>query len=90
MIQQIGKYTVRVRGRTVRDGGMLWLASSLSEAGFRVTGAKHVKVVLQADNTPLSKETEILRPRYDVLVDGDEVTGGRMDEEKKARKKVGG
>lgn len=83
MIQQIGKYTVRVRGRTVRDGGMLWLASSLSEAGFRVTGAKHVKVVLQADNTPLSKETEILRPRYDVLVDGDEVTGGRMDEEKK-------
>ena len=36
MTGQIGKHTVRVRGRTAEDGGMLWLASSLSEAGFRV------------------------------------------------------
>ena len=83
MIDQIGKYTVRVRGRTVQDGGMLWLASSLSEAGFRVTGAKRVQVVLQADNTPVLPGCDHLKPRYDVLVDGDPVTGGRMDEEQK-------
>ena len=83
MIQQIGKYTVRVRGRTAVDGGMLWLVSSLSEAGFRVAGAKHVEFVLRADNTPLSEACEPIRPRYDVLVDGDEVTGGRMDEMEK-------
>ena len=83
MIQQIGKYTVRVRGRTAVDGGMLWLVSSLSEAGFRVAGAKHVEIVLRADNTPLSEACEPIRPRYDVLVDGDEVTGGRMDEMEK-------
>ncbi len=83
MIQQIGKHTVRVRGRTVSDGGMLWLASSLSEAGFRVTGAKNVQVILRADDTPLHKECESVLPRYDVLVDGDEVLCGRMDEQEK-------
>ena len=83
MIQQIGKFTVRVRGRTVSDGGMLWLASSLSEIGFRVTGAKHVKVILCADDTPLREDCGHLWPRFDVLVDGDEVTNRRMDEAKK-------
>ena len=83
MIQQSGKYTVRVRGRTVSDGGMLWLASSLSEIGFRVTGAKHVKVILCADDTPLREDCGHLWPRFDVLVDGDEVMNRRMDEAKK-------
>ena len=83
MIQQIGRYSVRVQGRTVNDGGMLWLVSSLSEAGFRVSGAKHLKVVLQADNTPLDPASRHLLPRYDVLVDGDVVTGGRMDEQER-------
>ena len=83
MIQDIGRYTVRVRGRTVVDGGMLWLVSSLSEAGFRVSGAKHLDVVLRADSTPLDPAGSHLYPRYDVLVDGDAVTGGRLDEQER-------
>ena len=81
MIQQIGRYTVRVRGRTAEDGGMLWLASSLSEAGFRVTGAKRLEVVLRADDTPLRPDCAHRMPRYDILVDGDIVTGGRLEEQ---------
>ncbi len=80
MTGQIGKYTVRVRGRTAEDGGMLWLASSLSEAGFWVSGAKYLKVVLQADDTVLTPDRERLAPRYEVLVDGDSVIGGCMRE----------
>jgi len=83
MTGQIGKHTVRVRGRTVSDGGMLWLCSSLSEAGFRVSYAKHLKVVLRADDTPLDPACRHLLPRYDVLVDGDTVTGGLMEEQEK-------
>ena len=80
MTGQIGRYTVRVRGRTVEDGGMLWLASSLSEAGFRVSGAKYLKVTLQEDETVLTPERERLAPRYEVLVDGDPVIGACMRE----------
>ena len=58
MIQQIGRYSVRILGRTVMDGGMLWMLSSLSEAGFRVSYAKHLKVVLRADDTPLDNSPE--------------------------------
>ena len=78
---RIGKYHVRVRGRTVADGGMLWLCSSLSEAGFRVTGAKKLEVVLRADDTPLRPDCGHRLPRYDVLVDGERVTGGRMEQQ---------
>ena len=47
MIQQIGRFPVRVLGRTVTDGGMLWMLSSLSEAGFRIAGARRLEMVLQ-------------------------------------------
>ena len=80
MTEQIGRHSVRVRGRTVRDGGMLWLCSSLSEAGFRVTGAKHLKVVLQADDSVLNPARGNQTPRYEVLVDGDTVIDARMSE----------
>lgn len=81
MIQQIGRYSVRTRGRTVADGGMLWMASSLSEAGFRVTGAKRLEMVLQSDDSTLDPARENQRPRYAVLVDGDVVTDRRMEKE---------
>ena len=80
MTEQIGRHSIRVRGRTVRDGGMLWLCSSLSEAGFRVTGAKHLKVVLQADDSVLNPARGNQTPRYEVLVDGDTVIDARMSE----------
>ena len=80
MIQQIGKYPVRVRGRTAEDGGMLWLASPLSEAGFSISGAKYLEAVLQADDTVAGPEAERLAPRYEVLVDGDSVIRRRMQD----------
>ncbi len=80
MNQQIGHHTVRVRGRTVMDGGMLWMLSSLSEAGFRVTGARHLEMVLQSDNTTTDPSRAHLTPRYAVLVDGDTVMDHCMKE----------
>ena len=71
MIQQIGRFQVRVLGRTVMDGGMLWMLSSLSEAGFRITGARHLEMVLQSDDTTADPARKHLTPRFAVLVDGD-------------------
>ncbi len=80
MIREIGRYSVRVLGRTAEDGGLLWMASSLSEVGFGVSGAKRLEMVLRADDTVLDPAGEHLRPRYAVLVDGDVVTDARMQE----------
>ena len=80
MIQEIGCYSVRVLGRTVMDGGMLWMASSLSEAGFRVTGAKRLQMVLRSDDTTTDPARAHLTPRYAVLVDGDVVMDARMEQ----------
>ena len=52
MIQSYNGAKIRIMGRTVVDGGMLWLCSPLSEAGFRVTGATEVKLVIP-DNLPV-------------------------------------
>ena len=81
MNQQIGRHTVRVRGRTAEAGGAVWLASSLSEAGFRVSGARYLKVVLQADDSVRDPARKHLTPRFEVLVDGDAVLGGCMEDE---------
>ncbi len=80
MIQQIGKHTVRVRGRTVEDGGMLWMSTSLSEVGFRVSGAKKLEIVLQSDDSTTDALRAFQTPRYSVLVDGDPVIDRRMQE----------
>ena len=80
MNQQIGHHTVRVLGRTVMDGGMLWMLSSLSEAGFRVTGARHLEMVLRSDDTTTYPSRAHLTPRYAVLVDGDIVMDHCMKE----------
>ena len=73
MIQQIGRFPVRVLGRTASDGGMLWMASSLSEICFQVSGAKYLEIVLQSDDTTTDPARKHLTPRYEVLVDGDAV-----------------
>ena len=78
MKQQIAGKTVRVLGRTAEDGGMLWLMSSLSEAGFTVNGAAEVKLVLKADDTVSDPARLDLRPRYAVHVDGKRSRDARM------------
>ena len=80
MIQQIGNYAVRVHGRTVEDGGMLWMLSSLSEIGFRVTGAKRLEMTLWSDDTTTDSDRAHITPRYAVLVDGDIVMDHCMRE----------
>ena len=80
MICRIVRYDVRVRGRTVEDGGMLWMCSSLSEIGFRVTGAKRVEMTLWSDDTTTDSSRAHLTPRYAVLVDGDIVMDHCMRE----------
>ena len=79
MIQQIGRFPVRVLGRTVMDGGKLWMASSLSEIRFRITGARYLEMVLQSDDTTQDPARAHLTPRYEVLVDGDSVMGRCME-----------
>ena len=80
MIQDIGRYTVRVFGRTVMDGGMLWLLSSLSGIGFRITGARRLEIVLESDDTTADPARMHLTPRFAVLVDGDTVIDRCMKE----------
>ena len=80
MIRDIGRYEAKVLGRTVEDGGMLWMASSLSEIGFRVINAKSLRIVLQADDTVLDPERKHLSPRYLIRVDGDPVIDRCMQE----------
>ena len=80
MIQNIGRHTVRVLGRTVMDGGMLWMLSSLSEAGFRITGARRLEMVLESDDTTADPARKHLTPRFAVLVDGDIVIDRCMKE----------
>ncbi len=73
MRQEFGKSVIKVQGRTVMDGGMLWLCSPLSEAGFRVTGATEVKLVIRADDTVSDPARFGIRPRYIVRLDGEAV-----------------
>ena len=80
MIQNIGRHTVRVFGRTVMDGGMLWLLSSLSGIGFRITGARRLEIVLESDDTTADPARMHLTPRFAVLVDGDTVIDRCMKE----------
>lgn len=81
MIQPVGRYSVRVLGRTVQDGGMLWMVSSLSEIGFRIGGARYLKMTLRSDDSVKDPARENQRPRYAVLVETDVVMDHRMEQE---------
>ena len=73
MIQKFQGNDIRVMGRTVTDGEMLWLASSLSEAGFAVHGAKELTLALRADDTVSDPLRKHLAPRYAVRLNGEKV-----------------
>lgn len=80
MIQKFQEYEIRVMGRTVEDGGMLWLVSSLSEAGFAVRGATELTLVLQADDTVSNPVWDHIEPRYAVRLDGEKIRDACMAE----------
>ena len=69
---------VKLLGHVVPDGEQIWLISSGAEAGFRVTGASRVTLKLRADDTVDRPETETMRPRFEVLVDGKKKLDARM------------
>ena len=70
---------IKQLGRTVLDGEMLWLCSSLSEAGFSVSGATYVRLNLQADDTVWEKEMEHRKPRFAIRLDGKKILDARME-----------
>ena len=80
MIQEFGGFTVRVLGRTAEDGGMLWMASSLSEVGFTVRNAREVKLVLRADDSVTDPEWKHIAPRYCIRLNGRKVRDKVMTE----------
>lgn len=69
---------VKLLGHVVQDGEQIWLISSGAEVGFRVTGATRVTLRLRADDTVISPETETMRPRFAVLLDGRKKLDARM------------
>lgn len=81
MIQHFQGKEIRVMGRTVMDGGMLWLASSLSEAGFAVTVATELALVLRGDWTAENPACRDITPRYAVYLDGEKIRDARMERE---------
>ena len=80
MRASLGGITVKVLGRWTEDGGKLWLLSALSEIGFTVRGGTALRIRLEADDTVLQKETDILRPRFALLVNGEVREDARMRE----------
>ena len=78
MIQTFSGAKIRVMGRTVMDGGMLWMATSLSEAGFTVKGATELALVLRADGTAEDPALRLIAPRYAVYLDGKKVRDACM------------
>ena len=78
MIQSFNSAKIRVMGRTVMEGGMLWLASSLSEAAFTIRNARELTLVLRADDTVSDPGRYPIRPRYAVWLNGEKVRDACM------------
>ena len=75
---------IKILGSVVPCGGSLWMMSSLSEISFTAEGATYLQIRLRADGTPGHPETDYLRPRYAVYLDGKMILDARMaaEEEK--------
>ena len=69
---------IKLLGHIVPDGKRLWLISSAAEVGFRVKGATRLLLRLKADDTVLNPAMEILRPRFEVRLDGKTILDARM------------
>ena len=75
---------IKILGSVVPCGGSLWMMSSLSEISFTAEGATYLQIRLRADGTTGHPETDYLRPRYAVYLDGKMILDARMaaEEEK--------
>ena len=69
---------VKITGHTVQEDGRTWLLSSAAEVSFRVRGATKLRLKLQADDTVRNSALEPLRPRFEVLLDGEKVLDRRL------------
>ena len=81
MIREFHGNQVRIMGRTVMDGDMLWMVSSLSEVAFTVSGAKELVFLLRADDSVTDPARQGITPRYAVYLDGKKVRDACMKEE---------
>lgn len=81
MIREFQGKKIRVMGRTVMDGNMLWMVTSLSEAGFTVKGAKELALTLQADDSVNDPGRLHITPRYAVYLDGKKIADACMKAE---------
>ena len=81
MRQRFDGAEIRVMGRTVTDGGMLWLVSSLSEAGFTVRGATELTLTLRGDETAVDPARQDIAPRYAVYLDREKIRDACMAQE---------
>ena len=81
MIQELNGANIRIMGRTVMDGNMLWLVSSLSEAGFSVSGAKELTLALRADDSVADPLRMHITPRYAIYLDGEKIRDACMTAE---------
>ena len=69
---------LKLVGHIVPDGERLWMISSAAEISFRVKEATRVLLKLRADDTVAKPETEILLPRFEVLLDGRKILDARL------------
>ena len=75
---------VKQLGHIVREGELLWMASSAAEIGFRVTGASKAVLKLTADDSVYDPALEPHLPRFEILLDGKQVFDGRLTEKETA------
>ena len=69
---------VKLLGHIVPDGEQLWMISSAAEISFRAAGATRVTLRLRADDTVNGPETDTLRPRFEILLDGKIILDARL------------
>lgn len=69
---------MKILGHIVPDGEQLWLISSAAEISFRVSGATRLLLKLRADDSVTDPERETLRPRFEILLDGEKKLDARL------------
>ncbi len=71
---------VRITGRCLEDGGVLWLTFSLCEAAFHLSGASFLRLHLTGDDPAGDPDRLNIAPRFGVDVNGIRVLDSRLEE----------
>ena len=61
---------LKITGRWLLNGGVIWLSSSAAEVSFTVKDGSRLTVTLAGDDTARDPERETNRARYEILVNG--------------------